>query len=171
MTIDVTNICWFFGTSRGKSTQIRARFIGARACAIPRHRCAIIPRRDDSHNAYPFFFSRARFTLFRVHLWTLKQLRARDPRSPWPEEEIEKQGCSGSLENFFTATMAYADFKKRSNEDLPSLSHLSAGRPKTYDKYLMGVILLGGPPATVGPLRRAPLWYPRYCRGVESVYK
>lgn len=35
---------------------------------------------------------------------------------------------------------------KRSNEDLPSLSHLSAGRPKTYNKYLMGVILVGALP-------------------------
>lgn len=41
-----------------------------------------------------FFSSRARFTLFRVHLWTLKHLRARDPRSPWPEEEIESRGAA-----------------------------------------------------------------------------
>jgi len=69
--------------------------------------------RDAMTQSQCLSFFRVRFTLFRVLLWTLKQLRARDPPViAVAGRRNREQGRSESLENFFTATMAYADFKK-----------------------------------------------------------
>lgn len=122
-------------SQRDSSARERAPF---RVIVAPLFRDAMI------HTMLIFFC--VRFTLFQVLLWTLKQLRAYDPWSPWPEEEIESKGAARTSKTSLPQQWR-TPILKRSNEDLPSLSHLSAGRgPKTYNKYLMGVILVGALP-------------------------
>lgn len=119
---------------------------------------------DDSHNAHLFFVPVSRFSESFSGPWTLKQLRAHDPRSSSPEEEIESRGAARASKTSLPQQWR-TPILKRSNEDLPSLSHLPAARPKTYNKYLMGVILVGAL-----PLRQDPCAGPHYdIRGIVGV--
>lgn len=100
---------------------------------------------DDSHNAH--FFSRFLPSPSRA----LKQLREPMIRNRRGRKRRSSAGPRRKPRKTSLPQQWRAPILKRSSEDLPSLSHLPAtsgspDRPKTYNKYLMGVIFTGVSP-------------------------